>query len=294
MPPAGRTIRLASTVVLVLGSIGIAVAFHRRTPPTTTPAPPAKPSAVVDTRGHCDTIAARYRRALRPFQACNADDDCLAEPRAKFFSGLDRCARFRRKDATPETLADVDALEKAWLGRGCSSLYLTCREERAQCKQGICAELPPEPLPRTYRRVWSGNAFSFFVPPDLAEDNVEGEDSVVGAFTGPKMRLSYDYGRYSNPLESENDDGGPPMDRILSRKEVTLSGRPAVLVTMEELLMQPTPYFLSGVHFPKVPVAFPSLSLGGGDEAKLTMTATCDAPADCASAEGIFRSIEFH
>jgi hypothetical protein len=293
MPPAGRTIRLASTVVLVLGSIGVAVAFHRRTPPTT-PAPPAKPSVVVDTREHCDTIAARYRGALLPLQACNADDDCLAEPRAKFFSGLDRCARFRRKGAAPEALADVDALEKAWLVRGCSSLYLTCREERVQCKQGACAELPPEPLPRTYRRVWSGNAFSFFVPPELAEESAQGEDSVVRAFKGPKMRLSYDHGQWSNPLESENDDGGPRMDRILSRKEVTLSGRPAVLVTMEVLLMRPTPYFLSGVHFPRVPVAVPSLSLGGGDEAKLTMTATCDVLADCASAEGIFRSIELH
>ena len=285
MPPARRTIGLASALTVVLGCVGLAIAFGRRTHPDVD-APPAGPSALVDTREHCDAIAASYRQALRGHQACSTDDDCMVEPRAKLVTGLDRCARFRRKDAP---LADVDALEKVWLDRGCASSYLTCRQERAQCIHGTCAELPPDPLPRTYRRVWCQDSFSFFVPPDLIEEKVQGEDSVVGAFSNPKMHLSYDFGRYSNPLESENRDGGPIVDRMISRQEVTLSDAPAVLVTKEVFwTTRATPAFISGVHFPRVPV------MGGGEGTRLTIMAICDDLADCARAEGIYRSIEFH
>ncbi|HEX7600790.1 MAG TPA: hypothetical protein VF316_04255 [Polyangiaceae bacterium] len=291
MPPGRRTLRIAAAVAGVLVGVGLAVVVARRTH-SDAPAPPTTPSALVDTREHCDAIASRYRRALLAQQACQFDEDCEAESRGRFYSGLDRCARFRRKDATPESLAEADSIASAWLDRGCSSLFLTCRQERAQCKHGTCAELPPEPLPRTHRRVWCGNAFSFFVPPEVIEEKAEGDDSIVGAFAGPKMRLSYDFGRYSNSLASESVDGRAPVDEILSRKEVTLSGTPGVLVTMRVLSPQRA-RFLSGVHFPKVAVSEPYMSLGRED-ARLTMMATCDALADCAPAEGIFRSIEFH
>lgn len=287
-----RTIGVVAGALVLVG-VGITVAIARRGAPSA-PSPSASPSAVVDTREHCDTIARRYRRALAGQQACQVDEDCMAEARGWYFAGLDRCARFRRRDATPASMAEADGLATAWLDRGCSSTVLTCREERAQCRQGVCAERPPEPLAPSYRRVWCHDSFSFFLPADMVAEKVAGEDSIVGAFAGPKMRLSYDYGQFSNPLESENEDGGPPMDRILSRKEVVVSGTPAVLVTMEVLLMRPTPFFRSGVHFPRVAVSEPSLSLGGRADAKLTMEATCDVLADCEPAEGIFRSIELH
>lgn len=40
-------------------------------------------------------------------------------------------------------------------------------------------------------------AFSFRVPADLTDENVQGTDSQVGAFSGPGLRVSYDFGWFS-------------------------------------------------------------------------------------------------
>jgi hypothetical protein len=217
-----------------------------------------------------------------PFQTCTRDDDCMAERRAGVRSGLDGCARFRRADAK---LGDVvEPLEGAWLDRGCAQQFMTCSApRRAQCKAGTCAELPPDPVPRTWGRVehvgFTGPRFSFFVPPELVREDVIGEDSEVGAFQGPRYSLSYDYGDYSPTLVAKTDEG----ETALHTESATIDGVSANLVAMRTRDGE----ILSGVHFPEAP----SISRA---KPGLTLFARCKTEADCVEATTIARSIEFH
>jgi K+-transporting ATPase c subunit len=43
----------------------------------------------------------------------------------------------------------------------------------------------------------SAHGFSFFVPPDMAERDVQGIDSYVGAYRNGSFDLYFDYGMYS-------------------------------------------------------------------------------------------------
>jgi hypothetical protein len=70
-----------------------------------------------------------------------------------------------------------------------------------------------------------GSVFTVRLPPTFHRDRVQGIDSEVGEWSDEGVRIGYDYGGYSDKLES------PPQGaRELSRCEVTLGGRPVRIV----------------------------------------------------------------
>lgn len=257
--------------------LGALIVVARRTA-----VPPPARGPVVDSQSNCETVRSRYRASITPFQVCTRDDECVAERRDGVRSGLDGCARFRRTDA--KLGESVDPLEQAWLDRGCAQLFMTCSApRRAQCAAGACTELPPEPVPRTWRRVehsgFTGPRFSFFVPPELVREKVMGEDSEVGAFEGPRYRLELEYGDYSPMLVARADDG----ETQLHDEPATIDGVAARLVAMRTSSGE----ILSGAYFAEVP----SISR---EKPKLVIYARCKAEADCSDVGTIARSLEFH
>ena len=70
---------------------------------------------------------------------------------------------------------------------------------------------------------------SFFGPPTLVAHHVNGEDSLVGEFVGPTMRVDFDFGWYS-----DNSFGGRYDGRQMRRgtlEQVVIDGHPARLAT---------------------------------------------------------------
>jgi hypothetical protein len=246
-------------------------------------APPPKPGPVVQAQPSCETLRAQYLAALAPLQTCTRDDECVTDRRDGVRSGLEHCARFRRGDALLDAV--VDPLERAWLGRGCAHAFMTCKPRRAQCNAGRCAELPPDPVPRTWRRAehasYMGEArFSFFVPPGFTKLKTASTDSEGGAWEGPSNELLYyEYGDYSPNLEPNVADG----ESTLSRQAVTISGAKANLIVTRigERRVR------SGIQFPEVPAINPG-------KQRLTMWSECATLADCADIPIIVRSIELH
>jgi len=82
------------------------------------------------------------------------------------------------------------------------------------------APAAPEKIPNDWKLFQASARFSFWGPPDLKEENVQGIDSYVGQFVSPKMILTFDYGMYSNPLN----------DPKYKREATTVDGKEAFLV----------------------------------------------------------------
>jgi hypothetical protein len=235
----------------------------------------------------CAKLATRYQDTLSLIQTCETDADCVAETRGTFWSGLDGCGRYRRADAELSALASVATTEQAWLDHGCAHEFITCRPVRAQCAYGLCAERPPDPCPPSYRRVWQGTVFSFFVPRELEKERVMGTDSIVGRWTGPRYVLDYDFGQYSNSLRNE-----PDYDYLkYERRAVTIGGLPAAIVHARARSGE-TP-FRYGVYFAQLPPVQASYTFRSEGNA-LSMIMDCKTAEDCAEGDAIFRSIEFH
>jgi hypothetical protein len=70
-----------------------------------------------------------------------------------------------------------------------------------------------------------GNAFTMRLPPGLQRERVQGIDSEVGEWADAERRVAYDYGWYSDKLETP-----PAGAHELTRCEVTLAGRPVRIV----------------------------------------------------------------
>jgi hypothetical protein len=125
-------------------------------------------------------------------------------------------------------------------------------------------------IDRRSARFWitfkAGKAFFFRAPPDLIEKRVKGKDSFVGKYDNPALELSFDYGMYSDPLESEGY-------RDWKFRNTTIDGRRAKIGWSEDRM---------AVHFPKVE----------GDN-RLSMFANLKQPQAKEIAEIIFRSIDF-
>lgn len=121
---------------------------------------------------------------------------------------------------------------------------------------------PAPPIPADWQTVRAGSAFTFRAPPDLKEVPVMGFDSFVGQYENDAFDVSFDYGRYSNPL----------TDADLVGKEVTVDGRKARLARKDKYL---------GIHFAKLTELDGltiSVKLKTGDEQQ---------------AEAILRSVDF-
>jgi hypothetical protein len=121
-------------------------------------------------------------------------------------------------------------------------------------------------VPDTWVTINAGKAFSFRAPPELVEQPVQGIDSLVGKYDSPTLELLFDYGRYSDPLESEDY-------REWKFRNTTIDGKRAKIGWSEKRL---------AVHFPTVE-----------GKNKLSMFAQLKQPQARETAEIIFRSIDF-
>jgi hypothetical protein len=92
----------------------------------------------------------------------------------------------------------------------------------------------PEP-PASWQTITVGNAFTFRAPPELRAVPVQGIDSLVAEYQSPTVKVSVDYGWYSDPMD-RRDEG-------FTRRKVVVDGKEARLLTKEDAV---------AIHFPSV------------------------------------------
>jgi hypothetical protein len=211
---------------------------------------------------------------------------------------LDGCARYGPREASSPA---VDAVASEWLARGCAFDYEDChRTGEGQCLNGRCAERPPPTLPRSWTRVDVARIFTFFGPPDLAAVEVEGEDSLVRAWSTPRMDLYLDYGPYGGQAPQVMDDGTVvdwPGRRVVGVERLAIDGYDATELGFQERRTAGAPRkrrvgFGYALWFGHAPCSRALLCAAKG-ETVLHLEAACEAREDCADARAIFRSIEF-
>jgi hypothetical protein len=126
-------------------------------------------------------------------------------------------------------------------------------------------------VPDNWISVEAKDAFSFRAPPDLVEHPVQGKDSFVGKYESPMFELSFDFGRYSDPLEREDY-------KSWKFRKTTIDGKGAKIGHSDSRM---------AIHFPQV---IANTKLG---DIKLSMFAKLKQPEAKETAETIFRSIDF-
>jgi hypothetical protein len=127
------------------------------------------------------------------------------------------------------------------------------------CDSSVSA---PPPVPPGWQTVSSGKAFTFSAPPDLKPVPVQGIDSFVGTYASPTLEVTFDYGRYSDPMNREG----------YASRAVQVDGKSARLVTKDDIV---------AIHFPKIT-----------GETKLTMSVRLKS-ANAKTAETLLQSIDF-
>jgi hypothetical protein len=131
---------------------------------------------------------------------------------------------------------------------------------------GCSSTEPPLDVPDSWITFTAGKAFSFRAPPDLVAKPVQNEDSFGGKYDSPALELTFDYGKYSDPLELE-------YYRDWQFRNTIIDGKRAKIGWSDDRL---------AVHFPKVE-----------GKNKLSMFAALKQPQTRDVAEIIFRSIDF-
>ena len=277
-----RALALAGGAGVLVAAVVLARGAFRRAGTAAAPsATPLRPSLPPDPKA-CAALQDRYDAAWEKANRCASDAECMATPRGGAFLALDGCARFGPRSALPE----ADALAAEWLEAGCADDFDACAGTPASvCRAGKCEERAPPPLPATWRRVDVARAFTLFLPPDLVETKVYPEDSVVRLWRSDRMRVSLDYGYYSNKLDEH-----PPEGVVSPRKETTIGGQRAFIRTVATFPDASKPRTSVAVHVPHVPRSARATYSEG---AALTLFATCDGPPPCADGESLIRSIRF-
>ena len=119
--------------------------------------------------------------------------------------------------------------------------------------------------------------FRFYIPQNMQKQDTHGIDSYVEEYRNKNMRVSFDYGIYSDPLDAYSME--PEYQEI---KEV-ISGREVKIVYFKPTSFASEYKYYAGVHFPTV-------QEGGS---KLTMVVEFNDEKDWETAKTIFRSIYF-
>lgn len=122
-------------------------------------------------------------------------------------------------------------------------------------------------------KVIENDSFLFKVPVEMQELEVQGTDSFVKKYESNNIKLSFDYGWYSN------DFSDWPKDTRF--KEVVIGGESARIGTVKAEFREGFPY-ATQVHFKL------------DDDVKLSMFAACKTVVDVAIAHGIFEAIAFN
>jgi hypothetical protein len=143
-----------------------------------------------------------------------------------------------------------------------------------------------EPVPQDWKHIDANGKFTFFVPPDMEEEVVQGTDSYVGQYRSTNVRLYFDYGWWPGNLCDARYTAQKPQHRDAATQ---IGGQPARLVTFYE-------------PDPKMDHAFPHIAVvcfadlgteGPGQTITLTMWANGQGRAEQQTAAKIFRSIKF-
>lgn len=135
-------------------------------------------------------------------------------------------------------------------------------------------------VPADWVKVAAGSEFDLMAPAGTEFHPAEGIDSFVGSFEAPDFKLSFDFGRYSNPL---NDLSGDAKYEI---RNVLIDGKAANIVTAySSRFSTDHPYFI-GIHFPEIKKSV----LGS---TKLTVFSLLETADYYSVVEKIFKTIQF-
>src|SRR5262245_39201648 len=67
----------------------------------------------------------------------------------------------------------------------------------------VTTAVTPEPFtpPANWKQIDAKGYFTFWIPSGLMEEHLQGIDSYVGSWFSPAMRVDFDYGMYSGPID---------------------------------------------------------------------------------------------
>jgi uncharacterized protein YcfL len=148
---------------------------------------------------------------------------------------------------------------------GCKSISQnTTKAEASMLKQG-------------WDIINADDKFIFYIPQNMQKQDSQGIDSYVEEYRNENMRVSFDYGIYSDPLD------GYSMEPEYKEMKEVISGREAKIVYFKPASFASGYKYYAGVHFPDV-------EEGG---IKLTMMAEFNDETDWGTAKTIFGSIYF-
>jgi hypothetical protein len=95
--------------------------------------------------------------------------------------------------------------------------------------------VPLEPFtpPADWKQIDAKGYFSFWIPSGLMEEHLQGIDSYVGSWFSPAMRVDFDYGRYSAPIDVQ------ALPQPVTQMQEASSGHSASIVTYANLSGNP-------------------------------------------------------
>jgi hypothetical protein len=167
----------------------------------------------------------------------------------------------------------------------CISIFLFCGVLTA-CKSPLSENslsfriVQPD---STWNLVNVRGIFSFYIPPGLKRQEVQGYDSYIGLFKSSKLRLGFDYGMSSGIPDDHRQQG-------YSREETKIDGHRAIIVSylIDKDNATLDYKFYTEVYFPAA-----KKKKADGPVNELDMSARCKTNEACAVAQGIFRSVSF-
>ncbi|MBK8258622.1 MAG: hypothetical protein IPK82_38925 [Polyangiaceae bacterium] len=218
-------------VIVAFSLVGIVLArahhaaLHK---PRGTPAPMAGMGAVrpLADPERCAVLKREYDASTTVLTSCSSDAQCTSETRGGAFFGLEGCHRFRNREVSA---ARLDPIEEMWMREGCATSFELCPPAPpAVCTQGQCAELPPEPIPRSWRREGDAGLFFFYVPAGVHRIDAGGLDTDLAVYRGNGIEITTEVGQYA-PAPTEEHEG-----RVVTiggqQAEVTRSSRNMTVV----------------------------------------------------------------
>ena len=143
------------------------------------------------------------------------------------------------------------------------------------------SETRPAEIARGWKRIDAGAAFSFWIPPEMEQQRATGIDSLVGEYRSTTMRITFDYGRYSNPLANYFSNPG------CEDETTSISGKDGRIVECKRAKSDSDPSYLTAIHFSNVHEA------AGEESIKLTMEVEFNQEGDQETARKILESIVF-
>lgn len=131
-------------------------------------------------------------------------------------------------------------------------------------------------IPEGWKLVEVNDLFLLHLPPELAPAEAHAVDSTVGQFESENCSLYYDYGLFSNPLDSYKQRSS------YEEKRTEIGGHSAKIVTATDRGGDPRLPYVAAVHFD-----------GLMNKQKLTVHIRCASAADRDRSIHILTSIRF-